>query len=78
MIMLAWNAVAPSRLLPPILQEQGILHAEAVEGGGAKLYITLLAAGFIIGALHAMLCACVHVYPAWQGWADMIGTPNPT
>jgi hypothetical protein len=45
-----------SCLLPPLLQEQGILHAEAVEGGGAKLYITLLAAGFIIGAPHSAWC----------------------
>ncbi|GAB4818934.1 hypothetical protein N2152v2_005980 [Parachlorella kessleri] len=30
-------------------EEQGILHAQSVESGGAKLHITLLAAGFVIG-----------------------------
>ena len=36
------------------LQEQGILHAQSVDSGGAKLHITLLAAGFVIGEAHRL------------------------
>ena len=46
--------LCPNPFLCNGLQEQGILHAQSVDSGGAKLHITLLAAGFVIGEAHRL------------------------